>query len=87
MGESSLGGTSRKPIATEAESWASLVPKARRERGPWLRREGAMTRGYNIRVKGPRTKQRQDAPRVKVAWPCEYTLEASTAPGVTVMPL
>jgi hypothetical protein len=72
---------------TGAESWAGSVPKARRERWPRLRREGAMTRGCNRRVKGHRTKQRQDAPRVKVAWPYEDTLEACTTRVVTVMPL
>jgi hypothetical protein len=55
--------------------------------GPWLRRDGAMTRGYNRHVKGCLTKQRQDAQCVKVAWPCEDTLEACTTRGVTVMPL
>jgi hypothetical protein len=40
MVEGSPGGTSRKPVATGAESWASLVPKARRERWPRLRRGG-----------------------------------------------
>jgi hypothetical protein len=37
--------------------------------------------------KGHRTKLRQEAPRVKVAWPYEDTLEACTTRGVTVMPL
>jgi hypothetical protein len=55
--------------------------------GPWLRRDGAMTRGHNKRVKGRCTKQRQGAQRVKAVWPCEYTLEACTTRGVTVMPL
>jgi hypothetical protein len=45
-----------------------------------------MTRGYSRRVKGHRTKQRQDVPRVEVAGPCEDTLEACTTRGVTVMP-
>jgi hypothetical protein len=52
-------------------------PILRRRRGasggPWLRRDGAMTHGYNRRV--------------KAVWPCEDTLEACTTRGVTVMPL
>jgi hypothetical protein len=87
MGEGSPGGTSRKPILTGADSWAGLVPKARREQWPWLCREGDMTRGYSRRVKGHRTKQREDASCVKVAWLCEDTLEACTTRGVTAMPL
>jgi hypothetical protein len=55
--------------------------------GPWLRRDGAMTRGHSRRIKGRRTKQRQGAQRVKAVWPCEDTLEACTTRGVTVMPL
>jgi hypothetical protein len=66
-------------------------PVRRRRRGesggPWLRRDGAMTRGCSRHVKGRRTLQRQDAQRVKVAWPCEDTLEACTTWGVTFMPL
>jgi hypothetical protein len=40
-----------------------LVRRRRRgaSGGPWLRRDGAMTRGYNRHVKGRRTKQRQGA--------------------------
>jgi hypothetical protein len=55
--------------------------------GPWLRRDGAMTRGHSKRVKGRRTKQIQGAQRVKGVWPCEDTLEACTTRGLTVMPL
>jgi hypothetical protein len=60
---------------------------ARRERWSQLRREGSVIRGRSRRVKERRTKQRQEVPRVKVAWPCEDTLAACTTRGVTVMPL
>jgi hypothetical protein len=36
--------------------------------------------------KGRRTKERQKAPRVKEARPCEDTLDARRKRGVTVMP-
>jgi hypothetical protein len=66
-------------------------PVRRRRRvtngGPWLYRDGTLTRGYSRRVKGRRMKQRQDAQRVKVAWLCEDTLKACTRQRVTVMPL
>jgi hypothetical protein len=86
-GEGGLDGTSRKPDATEVRSWAGSVPMAWRERWSRLRREGSVIRGRNRRVKEHRTKQRQEAPRVKGAWPCEDTLAACTMQGVTVIPL
>jgi hypothetical protein len=81
-GEGSLGGMSRKPNATEEGSGTASVSMASR-----LRREGSIIRGCSERVKERRTKQRQEAPRVKVARPCEDTLEACTTRGVTVIPL
>jgi hypothetical protein len=52
------------------------VPMARREGWSRLRREGSVIRGCSGRVKERCTKQRQEAPHVKVARPCEETLEA-----------
>jgi hypothetical protein len=48
---------------------------------------GGATRGCAGRVKRRRTKQRQEASRGKVAWPCEDTLEACKKRRVTVIPL
>jgi hypothetical protein len=86
-GEGGLDETSRKPDATEAGSWAGSVPMARHERWSPLRREGSVIRGRSRHVKEHRTKQRQEAPRVKGAWPCEDMLAACTTQGVTVIPL
>jgi hypothetical protein len=73
------------PLRPGRSHWAGLVPKARHERWLWLRREGAMTCGHSRRVKGHRTKLRQEAPRVKVAWPYEDTLEPFVRNGKGVI--
>jgi hypothetical protein len=75
-GEGGLGGTSRKPDATEEGSITASVPMARREGWSRLRREGSVICGCSGHVKERCTKQIQEAPRVKVARPCEDMLEA-----------
>jgi hypothetical protein len=87
--EGGSGGTPQRPDVVGAVSWTGSVPKVRRGRRPWLYRGkgGAATRGCVGCVKRSRTKQRHDAPRGKVAWPYEDTLEACKKRRVTVIPL